>query len=199
MVATTLVTSLAQRRIRQAAARAGVAAAVMLFDVFSSRVAAAEVSSWLYAGAGPSLLERGETSRRSPLTLQLGTGLGTSPANPVVVGGLFRMQTHFGLGTDLALLARTAMRSYVLGRWGAAVDVGPYRRWWGAGSTGGVVTASLGGPWGVTLDLSAARGTNEASHYTAVVGVDFARLTVYRTSGTGWWSNPYPPGGSREN
>jgi hypothetical protein len=172
--------------------RASIAGVMALGVLLPSRMAFAEVSSWLYVGAGPTYLLQEGGSLEPHVTLQLATGLGTSPANPLIVGGLFRTQTHFGSGTDLSVVARAAMQSYVNGDWGAALDLGPYRRWWGVGSTGGLAAVSLGAPWGLTLDVTAARGTNEASHYTAVFGVDFARLTVYRTSGNNWWSNPFP-------
>ena len=48
----------------------------------------------------------------------------------------------------------------------------------------------LGAPWGITLSLGGGLGTNDARQYGATLGVDFARLTVYRLSGENWFPNP---------
>jgi len=50
----------------------------------------------------------------------------------------------------------------------------------------------LGAPWGLALGLNASVGTHEARGFSAILGVDFARLTVYRNSGTNWFPNPFP-------
>jgi hypothetical protein len=157
-----------------------------------SSPAAADVSSWLYVGGGPGAVDRsGEENEQQP-TLQLDTGLGTPPKHALAVGGLFRMHTHFGLGTDVALLARTATFGFNNGDWGAAVDLGGYRRWWGETTNGLLGSLALGGPWGVTLSLTAGLGSDEAKTFAGTLGIDFARLTVYRLSGDSWWKNPFP-------
>lgn len=164
-------------------------AAVVALTVSGS--AHADVSSWLFAGTGPSWVKsRGETEQQ--LSLKLDTGMGTPPSDTIIVGGLFRVETHFGRGTDVGLALRTATHGFVNGQWGGALDLGGYQRWWGAESTGGVVSLVGGAPWGITLVLSAGRGSNEAEHYAATLGVDLARLTVYRRSGEQWWKNPFP-------
>jgi hypothetical protein len=154
--------------------------------------ARADVSSWLFFGAGPSWLRRGDESFESQPSLQMETGLGGPPDSPVVLGGLARVHTHFGSGTDLALLLRGASSGFVAGDWGAGLDLGAYQRFWGAGSTGGVGSLVLGAPWGITASISAGWGTGEALSLSAVLGIDLARLTIYRSSGTNWWSNPFP-------
>jgi hypothetical protein len=155
--------------------------------------ARADVSSWFFLGAGPTWLRHsGDTEQ--DWTLRLDTGLGTSPLHPVVVGGLGRVDAHVGHGVDLGLMARIATRSFVLGGWGAAIDLGGYQRWWTPRSTGGQASLVLGGPWGLTLGVNGGMGTREWSHWGATLGIDFARLTVYRTSGEAWFPNPFPPG-----
>jgi hypothetical protein len=124
--------------------------------------------------------------------MQLSTGLGMPPDHAVVLGGLVRMQTRFGDGSDLGLYVRTATRGYVQGGWGAALDLGGHERLWGATGPGVGGALSLGAPWGITLNLDAAYGPERVRTYAAVVGVDFARFTVYRGSGLSWWSNPFP-------
>jgi hypothetical protein len=155
-------------------------------------VARADVSSWLYTGAGPSWVDDGRGSTDPQLSLQIDTGLGSPPSEPVIVGGLARFMPHFGRGTDLGLLLRIATGGYQRGNWGGALDLGGYQRFWGVGSTGFMGTLSLGAPFGVTLDVLAAAGTNEAKSFGGTLGIDFARLTIYRESGLNWWTNPFP-------
>jgi hypothetical protein len=152
----------------------------------------ADVSSWLFTGVGASILERPSVAREVVPSLQIDTGLGSSPASPIAVGGLLRMQTRFGEGTDFGLLLRTASGGYVRGDWGAAIDLGGYLRKWGDGSPGFAGSLSLGAPWGITLNADITQGPNEVRTYAAVLGLDFARFTVYRSTGGNWWPNPYP-------
>jgi hypothetical protein len=149
--------------------------------------ARADVSSWVYAGFGPASLEHEDKPR---YTLQLETGIGTPPST-IVAGGLFRVQPYFGLGTDLALLARVATYGFQQGGFGVALDAGGYQRFWGEGSSGGLGSLVLGVPWGITLSASAGTGTNDARFASLTLGFDFARLTVYRTNGTNWFLNPH--------
>jgi hypothetical protein len=127
---------------------------------------------------------------RGALSLQMETGLGTPPA-ALVFGGLGRVHTFFGEGTDLALLFRGATRGYVQGGFGLAVDLGGYERFWGVGSQGGLVSLGLGMPWGITASIGGGIGTNDQRFATATLGLDFARLTIYRSTGTRWFSNPF--------
>lgn len=159
------------------------------------RLARADVSSWASVAAGPTWLDEGgenDTGFESVPTLALLTGLGSSPENALVVGGAFQMQTHFSRGTDLGLLARVATQGFVLGDWGAALDLGGYARFWGQHSEGGLGALSLGAPWGITLTANGSLGTHEARSFGVTLGIDFARLTVFRSVGTNWFPNPYP-------
>lgn len=151
----------------------------------------ADSSSWLFVGTGPSWHSQG-AGTESQLSLQLETGLGTPPDGSIIFGSLFRVQPHFGKGTDLGLTLRTATHGFVNGDWGAAVDLGGYQRWWGRESTGLLGSAVLGGPWGLTMSATATRGSNEGRSYSVVLGIDLLRLTVYRTTGDSWWKNPFP-------
>jgi hypothetical protein len=167
------------------------AAASLTAPLLAAVPARADVSSWANASAGPTFIDDGtETMTQGAISLQ--AGLGSSPANPFAIGGLFHLETHFQRGTDLGLLARIATQGYVLGNWGAALDLGGYERFWGVGSAGGLGALVLGAPWGITIRGEAGLGTNDARSFGVVLGVDFARLTVFRTSGEDWFPNPFP-------
>jgi hypothetical protein len=154
--------------------------------------ARADVSSWLFVGGGPGFTEDGGGRLDQQPTLQLESGLGTPPADMLIFGGLGRVHTFFGQGTDLGLMFRTATHGFVNGSWGGAIDLGGYQRWWGIGSSGLQAALVLGAPWGITLTGGGGAGTNDARHYSVSLGIDFARLTVYRRSGDNWWKNPFP-------
>lgn len=154
--------------------------------------ARADVSSWLYVAPGYSWTQERKDATEHQPSFQLDTGLGTPPSHTIVFGGLFHWQTHFGGGTDLGLLARVATHGFVNGDWGAALDLGGYERWWGRGSAGGMGQLVLGAPWGITLAGGGGSGTNDGRHYSVTLGVDLARLTVYRRTGERWWKNPFP-------
>lgn len=168
-----------------------VPAALSVLSFAVARPARADVSSWASAAAGPTYLDDGRSKKWVP-SLELETGIGTPPSGIVAVGGLFHRETHFGLGTDFGVLARVATRGFVLGDWGAAVDLGGYERFWGRGSTGGLGKLVLGAPWGLELGVGGGYGTNDARHFTVTLGIDFLRLTVFRTVGENWFPNPYP-------
>ncbi|MBK7586494.1 MAG: hypothetical protein IPI67_40690 [Myxococcales bacterium] len=170
-----------------------VSALGLLFGlVVAPRAAKADVSSWLYVAPGASWTKQGTQSTQSQPTLQLDTGLGTPPAHTVIFGGILHWQTHFGHGTDLGLLLRTATHGFVNGGWGAAIDLGGYERWWELGSAGGMGQLVLGAPWGITLAAGGGKGTNQGQHMSVTLGIDLARLTVYRRTGESWWKNPFP-------
>jgi hypothetical protein len=166
-------------------------AACALLSTALARPAEAQISSWVSAEAGPSFIDEGE-GMESQASLLLKGGVGTSPERSFVLGGLFHSQTHFGRGTDLGLLLRVATQGYTLGRFGLALDLGGYERFWGRGSEGGLGALVLGAPWGLTLSLGGGIGTNDARHASIVLGFDFARLTAFRLSGESWFPNPHP-------
>lgn len=167
---------------------AGAAFAALLLAAPGAR---ADVSSWASVGAGPTWLDDGITSR-SVASLQMEAGIGTPPSGILAVGALFHVETHFGQGTDLGLLARFASRGFVLGDWGAALDLGGYERFWGRGSQGALGKLVLGAPWGIELGLGGGFGTHDARFLGVTLGIDFARLTIFRTVGESWFPNPYP-------
>ena len=154
--------------------------------------ARADVSSWAYVGGGFTSFKQHKLELKTDPTLAIETGLGTAPQHPLVLGGMFKLQALFGDGADLGLSLRLASRGFVTGRFGLAIDAGPYQRFWGEGSSGGQASLVLGAPWGITLSVGGGIGTNEARHYGATLGVDFARLTVYRLAGENWFPNPHP-------
>ena len=168
-----------------------VGAAVALGGLLWSTSAAADVSSWLYVGTGPAWLSHAEATDRS-WAVQLDTGLGTTPEDPIVVGGLARLWVPLGRGVDLGLLVRTATQGFVLGDWGAAVDLGGYRHWYSPKSTGGQASLALGAPWGIVLSLNGGLGSADSSFFGACIGIDLARLTIYRRTGQSYWPNAFP-------
>jgi hypothetical protein len=174
--------------LRLSSFAAPLAASVVLL---LSAQARADVSSWLFLGGGVSGVFPPHGSGHGDAALQIDSGLGSTPAAPVVVGGLVRMQTHFGDGTDFGLFLRTATGGFARGTWGGAIDLGGIVRTWqpSPGYAGSLV---LGGPWGLTLSLGAARDGDERTTVTGVLGIDLARLTVHRSSGTEWMPNPFP-------
>ena len=167
-------------------------ALVVLSLISIAADARADVSSWLFAGGGVSGLYRSGQNGDVAGAMQLDVGMGSTPAAPVAVGGLFRTRTRFGDGTDLALFIRTATGGFVRGSWGGALDLGGYERWWGQAAPGYGGTLSLGAPWGITLGLDAAHDTKGVSTFALVLGVDLARMSVYRSTGLGWMPNPFP-------
>jgi hypothetical protein len=154
--------------------------------------ARADVSSWAYVGAGMSSFKQRNLELKADPTLAIETGMGSSPKQPLVVGGLFKLQALIGDGADLGVSLRLATRSFVTGDFGLALDAGPYQRFWGEGSSGGQASLVLGAPWGITLSLGGSMGTNDARQFGATLGLDFARLTVYRLAGENWFPNPHP-------
>jgi hypothetical protein len=154
--------------------------------------ARADVSSWAYVGSGASAFEQRGLELRVRPTLAIEAGVGTAPSQRFIVGGVVKSQTFFGNGTDLALALRVATQGFVTGRFGLALDAGAYHRGWGVGSNGGQAALVLGGPWGLTLSLGGGVGSHDARQLGATIGVDFARLTVYRLSGENWFPNPHP-------
>jgi hypothetical protein len=157
-----------------------------------ARTAYADVSSWAFVGGGASQLHQEALSSRTASAMRVQFGLGTDPSHPLILGGLFSLEPNFGYGSDLALFVRLATRGYVNGGFGLALDAGPYERFWGQRSVGGASMLWLGAPWGVSLGLGGSLGSHDASGFSAILGIDFARLTVYRNAGTSWFPNPFP-------
>ena len=160
--------------------------------LLTTRGARADVSSWVFVGGGASRLEQRGLAATVMPAMRLQLGLGGPPSNSIIFGGLFSLEPNFGHGSDLALLFRSATRGYVNGTYGLALDLGPYERFWGEKSVGGAGTLWLGAPWGLALGINASVGSHEARGFSGILGIDFARLTVYRTSGTNWFPNPFP-------
>lgn len=174
-----------------------VACAALVWGIFSARPAAAEPSTWFYVGAGPSDLDF--RPDENPTLIQLETGLGTPASHGIVFGGLFQMQGYLANGIDLGAALRTTHKSFVLGEWGAALDLGFYQRWWAGNSTGGSARLVLGAPLGITASLGGTLGSNDQRVIGVTLGIDFARLTVHRNSLLNWWHNPFPPDGADES
>jgi len=155
------------------------------------RPASAEPSTWFYAGAGAADLNF--RPEETPMLIQLETGLGSPAKHGVVVGGLFQFHGYLANGIDLGGALRFTHKSFVLGGWGAGLDLGFYQRWWGGDSTGGSARLVLGAPLGITASIGGTLGSNDQHVISATLGIDFARLTVHRNSLLDWWNNPFPP------
>jgi hypothetical protein len=153
----------------------------------------ADASSWMFLGGGAGRLDQANGVQSHPGLMQLDLGMGTSPANAFVFGGLLRNSTYFGDGTDLALLSRVATQGFARGGYGLALDLGVAQRWWGPSSTALAVSLDGGAPWGLTLGLNGSFAPDSVRTFALVVGIDWARLTAHRHAGGSWWpSYPLP-------
>ncbi len=165
---------------------------VILAGLFE-RTAAADVSSWLFVGGGVTQVGKFSSNGLQEPTLRLATGMGTDPSKPFVIGGLLKLDTIFGQGSDLTAALRFADYGFVNGNWGIAVDLGGLARLWGPTDIyGGSATLIGGGPWGLQLELGGLLATHDTQGFSAILGIDLARLTVYRQSGKSWWKNTFP-------
>jgi len=158
----------------------------------SAEPAHADVSSWAFVGGGVSQLAQNSLSSSTAPAMRVHFGMGTDPSHPLVLGGVFSWEPLFGHGSDISQSLRLATRGYVNGALGLALDLGPYERFWGERSVGGAGTLWLGAPWGICLGLGGSVGSDDARSFSAIIGIDFARLTVYRNTGTSVFPNPFP-------
>jgi hypothetical protein len=157
-----------------------------------SASARADVSSWFFAGGGPSWLSEQKSDYEMVPSLQLDLGIGTPPSGSAVLGVLSRSTTHFGKGTDFALALRAATGEFSRGGFGVALDAGAYKRWWGMESSGPMASLQLGAPYGLQLSFNGAFGSDDHRTFGVMFGIDFLRLTVHRLAGEQWWKNPRP-------
>lgn len=165
----------------------------------------ADVTSFFSAGGGYGAQYNDTTNKfKSAGSMSFALGVGTDPLRKVVLAGMLRTTTFFGLGTDLSLAARIATGGFARGQWGLAFDVGPAWRSFGNGEYGRwPITARVtgGAPWGVQLSvggevLKIAGDDAHARGIVALVELDLLRLTVMRQGSTDkWWPNPAPAGG----
>ena len=125
--------------------------------------------------------------------LSFDTGVGTSPAAPFIVGGIFRVAPTLGEHTDFSWSARVATRGFQTGPIGVALDVGMYARAGDVASIGLVGGPILGGPLGLQLAVMGHLGSEEEKGASALLGIDLLRLTMYRESLLDWWPNPLRP------
>jgi len=161
--------------------------------LFPSSPARADVSSWLEVAGGLGFLGHPSFDQGTDSVLRLGTGMGSQPLAPVIVGGMLRTDTWFSHGTDLSLSLRVTERGFVSGDWGAAVDLGGLSRFWGDDTVHGALgTLTLGAPFGLQLSTSYLMAQSKERALTVSFGIDLARLTIYRRSGDNWWRNPLP-------
>lgn len=168
-----------------------VAAAVLL----SAAPAAAETSAWLSANGGTTILTVNESEVKVRGSMTFDVGVGSSPQEDLIFGGLFRVAPIVAEGTDLEFILRGATRGFQTGPFGVAVDLGGYLRLFDpsdpqGGFVGGVV---LGAPLGFQLSLTGMAGTMKSYGGQAVLGIDLLRLLVYRQDLTEWWPNPLSP------
>jgi hypothetical protein len=179
---------------------------IALAVLVASASARADVTSWLAIGGGGGWQRnRPSATRELVPALTYSLGVGSSPLAPVVVGGIARGTTLFGLGTDLGVAVRAATSGFARGDWGLALEAGALWRPWRAGVYGewpvqAVLTG--GSPWGVQLaagaELWSVSGGTPAQGFFAALEVDLLRLTLMRRGATErWWPNPNPGGGRR--
>lgn len=166
--------------------------------------ARADVTSWLAVGGGYALeRDRHAGYNNFVPTMTYTVGVGSSPLSSVVVGGLVRGTTFFGLGTDLGVGVRAATGGFARGDWGGAIELGAIWRYWRHGDFGEwplQAVLTLGSPWGFQvaagMEFATLDGARAALGGFAVLELDLLRLTVMRQGGTErWWYNPSPAGG----
>ena len=181
---------------------AGVLAATCILHAAPAH---ADVTSFFSTGGGYGA-QRNDTTKKfeGGGGMSFALGVGTDPLRKVVLAGMLRTTTFFGIGTDLGLAARVATGSFARGQWGLAFDLGPAWRSFGRGEYGRwPITAMItgGAPWGVQLGVGAEvlkLGGNDAQAlgFVALLEIDLLRLTVMRQGSTDtWWPNPAPAGG----
>ncbi len=166
--------------------------------------ARADVSSWVAVDGGYALQRdrRAATNQFAP-TMTYTVGVGTSPLSSVVLGGIVRGTTFFGLGTDLGVALRATTGAFARGDWGAALDIGAVWRYWRGGSYGdwpAQAVLTVGSPWGFEIaagtEFASLSGQRAALGGFVTLGIDLLRLTVMRQGATErWWYNPAPAGG----
>ena len=156
------------------------------------RPARADVTSWLMVGGGLGSLSQDAGPSTDQGIFQTELGIGTPASGAVVVGGIGKTMTFFSRGTDLLFGLRGASGGFARGGWGFAVDAGSYARLWGEDSFGFAGALVLGAPFGLEAAFHVEEGTNGVRTYAGVVGIDFLRLTVYRTKSQNYWPNPFP-------
>ncbi len=169
--------------------------------VCGSSAAMADVSSWVYVGGGAADLQLSSAKAGSavnPFTLQLDAGFGTAPTNPLVVGFAAKTLTFVDYGTDIGLALRLTTPGYSLGTWGVALDLGGTQRFWGQTTSLATTSLTFGLPWGVNLAATAGSDFGDNQSLVLTLGIDWARLTVHRTAGDGWWRNYRLPVADRD-
>lgn len=167
--------------------------------------ARADITSFLSAGGGYGA-EHNDSAKKieSAGGMTFAAGVASDPFRKIVVGGMLRSTTYFGIGTDLNLAARVATGGFARGQWGVAFDFGPGWRSFGHGEYGRWPLSAMitgGAPWGFQIGVGAQflkLGGDDPSAlgFMAVAEIDLLRLTVMRQGNTDkWWPNPSPAGG----
>jgi hypothetical protein len=177
-------------------------AAALAFSATHAR--AADLSSWLALGGGYGF-ERNdvESITRRGAAFSATLGVGTTPRNRFVVGGVFRSLTHLTLGTDISIGPRVAPGGFARGDWGLALDAAAAGRFWKHGDFGRFpvqVVLTGGTPWGFQLGVGAdvwnIAGDPPARGVFALLEFDLLRFTLMRQgTSEAWWRNPAPAGG----
>lgn len=164
-----------------------------------SSSAGAQATSWLYMGGGSSIsrasssADTSSSARNVRSLVQLDVGLGVPADQSFVWGGIATMQLHGNDNIDLGFLARGTTGGYARGDYGLGFDIGVVRRLWAESKTTALIANLVfGGPWGLTLSAGATVAGRQDSTLQVSLGIDFARLTVHRTSGLNWFPNPLP-------
>lgn len=196
--------------------RVAITAGVLGAAVLGSSSAHAEPSAWVALGGGvlawrvprevtpataadlnnnvaavPAVYAEGTTFRIDP-TMRIEAGIGMPDRYPVIVGGVFRVSPLLAsnTGADMAWLVRACNRSFQVGGFGVALDVGVYARTWGVRSTGFEGSLTVGAPLGIAASFNFMMGTNTVMGFGGVVSLDLLRLTLYRKTFLNWWPNP---------
>jgi hypothetical protein len=200
------VRAVVQTAVRRRAHALALAASVLV-GLCAPRPARADVSSWLAVGSGAAVeRNRPSSTRDTSGVLTYSVGVGSSPMAPIVVGGIVRGTTMFGLGTDAGLAIRATTGGFARGDFGLSLEAGALWRPWRDGAYGRWPLQAVftgGAPWGFQLavgaELWSLDGKTAAQGFFAALEIDLLRLTVMRRGSTErWWPNPSPAGGPEQ-
>ncbi len=142
----------------------------------------------MYVGGGMSRVDVNGSDDFAALSVD--AGIGTPATSSFVWGAVFHGAGRFGHGLDLGGALRIATGSYARGDFGVGLDLGPEYRFGDDRGAAGAARLILGAPWGISASAGGSYGADEVKVFMVTLGLDFARLTVHRDVGLGWFPNP---------
>jgi hypothetical protein len=162
-----------------------VRASIIVFGLASSLLCrSAHADTWpsLFAEGGAGIARNSTSSPAAEGTMRLGVSYGA--ITPLVFVGVgLQVFTHFGHGSEAALVARGARFFDDGADWGLIVDAGVSR---GFSEFGGIGALSLAAPYGFQLSTVGTLARPERRSIAVLAGFDVVRLfaRVLRDSST---------------